>query len=93
MRQSRAGGAPSRRGILHRTPGSRVEAFGPLEWSLLAGISLMWGSSFLFIAIGVESFEPGVVAFARLALGAATLAFVPRARRSNRGRARRRERS
>jgi drug/metabolite transporter (DMT)-like permease len=40
----------------------------------------MWGSSFLFIAIGVDSFAPGVVAFARLALGAATLALFPRAR-------------
>ncbi|CAN5681979.1 DMT family transporter [soil metagenome] len=40
----------------------------------------MWGSSFLFIAIGVDSFAPGVVAFARLALGAGTLALFPRAR-------------
>ena len=66
--------------ILHTTPGSRPEAFGPVEWGLLAAVSLMWGSSFLFIAIGVDSFAPGVVAFARLALGAATLALFPRAR-------------
>jgi drug/metabolite transporter (DMT)-like permease len=62
-------------------PGTRLEAFGPVEWCLLAAVSLMWGSSFLFIAIGVDSFAPGVVAFARLGLGALTLAFVPRAHR------------
>jgi drug/metabolite transporter (DMT)-like permease len=66
--------------LLHTSPGSRPEAFGPVEWGLLVAVSFMWGSSFLFIAIGVDSFAPGVVAFARLALGAATLALFPRAR-------------
>jgi drug/metabolite transporter (DMT)-like permease len=72
----------SSRALLRTARGTRLEAFGPVEWSLLAAISLMWGSSFLFIAIGVDSFEPGIVAFARLALGAATLGLVPRARQS-----------
>ena len=66
--------------LLHTSPGSRPEAFGPVEWGLLVAVSFMWGSSFLFIAIGVDSFAPGVVAFARLALGAAALALFPRAR-------------
>lgn len=69
------------RRVLGTAHGTMLGAFGPLEWGLLAGVSLMWGSSFLFIAIGVESFEPGVLAFGRLALGAATLALVPKARR------------
>ena len=67
--------------LLHTSPGSRPEAFGPVEWGLLVAVSFMWGSSFLFIAIGVDSFAPGVVAFARLALGVGTLALFPRARR------------
>jgi drug/metabolite transporter (DMT)-like permease len=66
--------------ILHTAPGSRPQAFGPVEWGLLASVSLMWGSSFLFIAIGVDSFAPAVVAWSRLALGAATLALFRRAR-------------
>ena len=33
----------------------------------------MWGSSFLFIEIGLEHFGPGVVAFGRVAVGALTL--------------------
>jgi drug/metabolite transporter (DMT)-like permease len=77
-----AGVAPPERGrVLGTARGSRLEAFGPVEWGLLAAISVMWGSSFLFIAIGVDSFAPGVVAFARLGLGAITLALVPQARR------------
>jgi len=69
------------RRVLGTAHGTMLGSFGPLEWGLLAGVSLMWGSSFLFIAIGVEHFEPGVLAFGRIALGAATIAFVPRARR------------
>ena len=76
-----AAAAPEQRRVLGTSHGTRLDAFGPAEWGLLAGVSLMWGSSFLFIAIGVESFAPGVLAFGRLALGAATLALVPKARR------------
>jgi drug/metabolite transporter (DMT)-like permease len=53
-----------------------------VEWSMLAVISALWGSSFLFMEIGLESFQPGVITMARLALGAAALVLVPRARRS-----------
>lgn len=62
--------------------GSRAEAFGPVEWGLLASIALMWGSSFLWIAIALEAFEPGLIALVRVALGAALLGLVPRARRA-----------
>lgn len=57
-----------------------MKAFGAAEWGLLTGIALIWGSSFFFVAIGLESFNPGVVALARVGLGAATLALIPRAR-------------
>ena len=62
--------------------GTRHEAFGTTEWGLLAGIALVWGASFLFIDIGLDAFAPAVVAFVRLALGAATLAMFRRARAS-----------
>lgn len=42
----------------------------------------MWGSSFLFIDIGVDHLAPALVAMLRLAFGAATLALVPAARRA-----------
>ncbi len=61
--------------------GSRPAAYGPAEWGLTLSIGLIWGSAFLWIAIGVDSLSPGVVAFGRVALGAAALATFPRARR------------
>jgi drug/metabolite transporter (DMT)-like permease len=60
--------------------GSNLEAFGATEWGLLAAVALIWGSSFLFMAVGLEAFRPGVVTLARVGLGALTLAFLPRAR-------------
>ena len=41
--------------------------------SLLLLLSAIWGSSFLFIKLGVETLEPSVVAFGRLVFGALTL--------------------
>ena len=60
--------------------GSHAGAFGMTEWGLLTGIALIWGSSFLLMAIGLESFNPGVVTMIRVALGAATLALFRKSR-------------
>lgn len=51
-----------------------------MEWGLLAAVALIWGSSFVFMAIGLDAFRPGVVTLARVFLGALTLALVPQAR-------------
>jgi drug/metabolite transporter (DMT)-like permease len=61
--------------------GTRPEAFGPPEWGLLGAIALMWGSSFVFIEIGLDVLHPTVITLIRIALGAAALAVFPRARR------------
>jgi drug/metabolite transporter (DMT)-like permease len=47
---------------------------------LLSGVALIWGSSFVFMAIGLDAFNPGVVTLARVGLGALTLALIPKAR-------------
>jgi drug/metabolite transporter (DMT)-like permease len=60
--------------------GTRLDAFGSAEWGLLAAVALIWGSSFLFMDIVLESLRPGVVTLARVGLGAAALGLVPRAR-------------
>lgn len=73
--------APARARLLSTSAGSITDAFGPTEWGLLSAVAVIWGSSFLFISIGLEAFTPGVVALARVGLGAATLALVPRARK------------
>ena len=75
-----AAAAASRR-LLETGRGSRSGSFGAAEWLLLASIATIWGSSFLFIDIGLEALEPGVIAVARVALGVATLALFPAARR------------
>jgi drug/metabolite transporter (DMT)-like permease len=62
------------------TTGTNQDSFGTLEWSLLIAVALIWGSSFLFMAIGLESFQPGLITLARVGLGAATLALIPKAR-------------
>jgi drug/metabolite transporter (DMT)-like permease len=67
--------------VITTSPGTRTEAFGPVEWSLLAAIGLMWGSSFIFVAEGLEAFEPALVTLIRIALGTATVALMKRARR------------
>ena len=74
------GTAPRRR-LLEAGAGSLTDAFGPSEWGLLASIAVIWGSSFLLMAIGLHAFRPGVIAMARIGLGAGALALVPRARR------------
>ena len=72
--------ATTRSSLPSTARGTNLEAFGATEWGLLAGIALIWGSSFFFIEIGLESFSPGVVTLARLGLGTAALALVKRAR-------------
>jgi drug/metabolite transporter (DMT)-like permease len=68
------------RPVLTTAPGTRPEAFGPAEWALLAGIAVMWGSSFLWISAGVDHFAPPVVSLSRLLLGAAALSVFPKTR-------------
>ena len=41
--------------------------------ALLLALSAIWGSSFLFIKLGVNELEPSVVALGRLVVGAAIL--------------------
>jgi drug/metabolite transporter (DMT)-like permease len=56
--------------------------FAALDWGLVLGAASIWGASFLFIAIGLDAFAPGLVTFLRVGFGAATLALLPGARRS-----------
>lgn len=73
--------AAPRRKLLETHAGTLSDAFGAREWGLLASVALIWGASFFFIELGLRAFQPGVVAAARVGLGATALALVPRARR------------
>lgn len=43
------------------------------HWTLLLALAAIWGASYLFIAIGLRDFSPGMVGFIRVALGALVL--------------------
>lgn len=68
--------------LLSTTHGTNREAFTPRDWAFFLSLVLIWGASFLFMAIGLDHFTPGLVSLLRVSFGAATLALVPRARRS-----------
>jgi drug/metabolite transporter (DMT)-like permease len=48
----------------------------PIDWFLFVALGFMWGSSYLFIRIGVESFEPFTLIALRLGIGLALLVSV-----------------
>jgi len=60
--------------------GTNVHAYTSSDWGLLAAIALIWGSSFLFMEIGLRTLEPGAITMVRMALGAGTLALFAKAR-------------
>jgi drug/metabolite transporter (DMT)-like permease len=68
--------------ILTTSHGSNREAFAPLDWGLFTSLSLIWGASFLFMAIGLDAFHPGLVTWLRVGFGAAVMALIPRARKT-----------
>jgi len=47
--------------------------FAPLDWGFMLGAAVIWGGSFLFMAIGLDAFEPGVVTFLRVGFGCLAL--------------------
>lgn len=70
--------APATRGLT--AEGVHREAFTAKDWLLFLGPALIWGTSFLFIAEGLETLEPGVVTFGRMLFGFLALAVFPGAR-------------
>ena len=75
-REVRAGRLPA------TSEGTSSAPFTPFDWALAAMSSVIWGASFLLIAEGLESMEPGVVAWLRIAFGFSAVAVVPAARRA-----------
>lgn len=67
--------------IISSVEGTNRGPFSVADWGLFVSIALIWGSSFLFISIALDDFAPGLITWLRVGSGAATLAFVPRARK------------
>ena len=67
--------------IFSTAHGTNREAFSLADWALFLSVGTIWGSSFVFIAVGLEAFEPGLITWLRVVFGAALLWLVPAARR------------
>jgi drug/metabolite transporter (DMT)-like permease len=68
--------------LLSTSHGTNREAFSPVDWALFVTLGVIWGSSFLFMAIGLDSFHPGLVGLIRVLAASAFLYSVPRVRNS-----------
>lgn len=69
-----------RRTLADSVEGTSDLDFGPVDWGQLLLAAMIFGSAFMWIAIGLRSFDPGALAFFRVALGASALALLPSAR-------------
>lgn len=67
--------------LSHATIDEQQLHFGPTEWTMSAVIAVIWGSSFLWIAIAIDHVASPVVPLARCLFGAAALCLFPAARR------------
>jgi drug/metabolite transporter (DMT)-like permease len=67
-------------GVLTTAHGTHRGAFAAIDWALFLTVSAIWGSVFLFIAIALEAFRPGLVTWLRVLFGTAVLWSLPGAR-------------
>lgn len=68
--------------IMTTSRGTNVGAFTIVDWSLFSALGLIWGSSFLLMAIGLDSFRPGLVTLLRLVAASMFFASLPAVRRT-----------
>lgn len=67
--------------VLSTSRGTNLGAFTAADWLMFASLGLIWGSSFLFMAIGLDSFNPGLISFLRVILASLFFATFPGVRR------------
>lgn len=56
------------------------DEFEVLDWVLLGSLALIWGSSFMLMAVGLRSLHPGMITWLRVGSGAVALQLVRRDR-------------
>lgn len=61
--------------------------FTPQDWALFVSVAAIWGSSFVFIDIGLDALPPGMITLLRIGSGAAALWALPRSVTTRVGRA------
>jgi len=65
---------------IQRREASETAPLQPIDWLLLLVPGVIWGSSFYFIDIGLDSFAPGLITPMRVLFGCITLCMIPKAR-------------
>ena len=68
------------RRLLSTAEGTSSHAFTTRDWMMFLGVGLIWGSSFFFIAVGLQSLAPEVITPMRLVFGFLALGLFPAAR-------------
>lgn len=68
--------------LLTTSHGTNREAFSPTDWFGFGSLGLIWGSSFLLMAIGLDAFHPGPIALLRVVAASIFLYSIPRIRKS-----------
>lgn len=63
--------------ILEQTTSANTGSFTASDWALFWSIAVIWGSSFLLIAIALDTFHPGTITLGRIAFGAIALGVIP----------------
>ncbi len=66
--------------LLTTSRGTNLGNFSAVDWALFGSVGLIWGSSFLFMAIGLDSFHPGLVTSLRVWAAALFFAGIRRVR-------------
>ena len=56
-------------------------SMGPVEWAMLVGLSILWGSSFFFVEIALEEWPPISIVAVRVWVAALVLWLIVRAAR------------
>ena len=75
-------GARRRGRLIATSEGLSHDRFTPTDWVLLLIPATIWGSSFLLIAIGLESLAPTTITWLRFVFGFAALSTLPATRRT-----------
>jgi drug/metabolite transporter (DMT)-like permease len=56
--------------------GTPQKTMGGAEWGMMAILSLLWGGSFIFVELALETFPPFSLVFLRVLIGALTLTLI-----------------
>jgi len=70
--------SPAQRKLFEQATAANDGSFTLHDWGLFMAVATIWGSSFLFIDIGLDAFPPGLITLLRVASGAAALLLVPK---------------